>query len=105
MLLSTPSLVQNGIPKEKYMNTSITTLETIQQAAIRVNNNVTTIPRPGRHVDIVKFLAIKGFDILVMEPGFVTSTGRYVTRIEAKEIAIKSGIKPKFFNLTSEDLW
>jgi signal peptidase I len=64
------------------MNTSITTLETIQQAAIRVNNDVTTIPRPGRHVDIVKFLAIKGFDILVMEPGFVTSTGRYVTRID-----------------------
>jgi hypothetical protein len=91
------------------MNTSTTTLESIQLAAIRVNNDVTVLPKPGRHNDIIKFLVQKSFDLLVMEFGFVTSTGRYVDRIEAKSIALNAGqlknTNTKFFNLTSEDLW
>jgi len=63
-----------------------------------------TLPAPARHHDI-----LWGFGrVLPEDQGFLTSTGRYVDRKEAAQIAwaaeqVKTLIAPP--NLYSEDLW
>ena len=85
-------------------------METIILAAIKTGENQVSVnlnPN-GRHCYIIHHLIRNGFDKpLVGEQGFLTSTGRFVDRVEAKKIAFNSGqIKETISNtLTSEDLW
>ena len=81
------------------------TLETIAQAAIRLLNG--TILTGKNHNTIVR----ENFDpsnldkFLGQKQGFLTSTGRFVTREEAADIAFNAGqIKNKPDKLIVEDL-
>lgn len=83
-------------------------------AALRLKNGlVLTLARPHRHHHIISH----GIRAGLMPPlpgsvdgqGFLTDTGDYVTRTEAKQLAIESGqISPDKMlssELLSEDLW
>jgi len=83
--------------------------ETIIAAAIRYEGLVCALPRPARHHHVIKALSeVPNIRIPVdKEQGFVTSTGRFVGRDKAAEIALASG-QLRFLNrswLASEDLW
>jgi hypothetical protein len=89
-------------------------METIILSAIKTTTNennivVSAALQPhSRHCNIIHHLAKMGFLIPIKgEQGFITSTGRFVERAEAKKIAIDSGqIKETISStLTSEDLW
>ena len=67
--------------------------ETIERAAIRRYSTVWSVPRPGRHHDVIAFMAEQGVDALgdYTTQGFTTSEGRFVERDEAMEIAKAAG--------------
>lgn len=85
----------------------------IKQAAIKIGNDIHTLPRPARHHDIIRALAT---EILLPTPiggtqGFILDDGTFVNRVDALNVAIKSG-QVKLENchapktgLFSEDLW
>lgn len=80
----------------------------ITQAAIRYNGDeVLTAYRHYKIMHLQAKLGIKTEFGHNAEDGFVTDTGQFVTRAEAKKIAIKSGQIPADFKgtLYSEDLW
>lgn len=82
--------------------------ERIISAAILYKGLIVTLPPPARHYSILHPLgAIVGEVIGPDEQGFLTSTGRFVGRIEARDIAVQvMGIKPAHRrDLFSEDLW
>lgn len=88
--------------------------EMIAAAAIRVDGEVWTLPRPARHHILAKawsdahFRDGKPAPLHEHDSGFVTSTGRFVDRAEAETIARASGqIEGPLIGgvLTSEDLW
>lgn len=84
--------------------------ETVEAAAIRYEGEIYTIPRPARHHDITFLMSELGLGPDTMrDQGFVTSTGRFVDRKEACEIAkaakqikVKTGPSHVLF---SEDVW
>jgi len=91
-------------------------METITQAALFVEDQVATLPRPARHHNLNQALhqlveSVKGY-VNEREPfreakqGFLTNTGRFVGREEAARIAHTAGqtssLKKMLF---SEDLW
>jgi hypothetical protein len=86
-------------------------MEKILLAAIKTGDNQVSVAlQPdSRHNSIFNHLSKNGFDVLKRKAGFLTSHGRFVDRIEAKEIAIKSGaIDPSKIigaKLYSDDLW
>jgi hypothetical protein len=89
--------------------------ETIVSAAIKYGDLIGSVPAPGRHHDVIRAwadrarLVTRGKD----EQGFTTSTGRFVGREEAMQIAVAAGqVDPKNRkidtgspDLFSEDLW
>ncbi len=83
----------------------------IKQAAIQIEKQIYTLPRPARHNDIIAYLIKLGFPKQVRNlgiQGFITHKNVFVNREEASEIALKnmqcfSLIAPP--NLYSEDLW
>lgn len=88
------------------------TAERIVAAAVQIEGVTISLPRPARHGTI---LACTSYS-LNMEPGrelqgFLTSTGRFVNRIQARHIADIAGQKPGRSGgrdnpeLFSEDLW
>lgn len=82
----------------------------IVAAAIKQGNMVCSVPKPGRHHDVIREMARSGIPIpIVGEQGFLTSDGRFVNRYEAKDIANLAGqILAKHGNLAqlfSEDVW
>lgn len=83
--------------------------ETIIAAAILYKGLIVTLPPPARHHTILHPLGdIVGEVIGPDEQGFLTSRGRFVGRIEARDIAVQiMGVKPKNRSsyLFSEDLW
>lgn len=85
-------------------------METIILSAIKTSDNQVSValhPR-SRHGEIIHHLVKSGFEYpIVGEEGFLTSTGRFVDRVEAKKIAIEScQIKEsEFFQLYSEDIF
>jgi len=84
--------------------------ETIEKAAIRFRDIVVFVERPGKHHTIIHELAYLGLKtpINTEDDGFLTSTGRFVDRIEAAKIALNAGQIEKLSvppNLYSEDLW
>lgn len=90
----------------------------IVAAAIKPKSGVVcSVPRPGRHADVIRQMAASGFPIPITgEQGFLTNDGLFVDRYKAREIAEKaaqlipragSGIPhvvdhPQLF---SEDVW
>lgn len=81
---------------------------TIQQAAIRQDNVVYTMPRPARHDNILCSVMTGVYKHSQAEQGFLTSTGQFVNRTEAARIAIEAGQVEKMAHppyLYSEDLW
>lgn len=90
--------------------------ETIEKAAIHYKGTVYSLPRPGRHCDVIRHI----WECLGDKPGeereihcetqgFLTSTGRFVRREPAMRIAKRAGqltvgkFQPN--TLFSEDLW
>lgn len=82
--------------------------ERIVAAAILYREMIITLPPPARHGTLIAAMthAFGEVDIQPRMQGFVTSTGRYVGRMEAALIADHAGqrmqTKPELF---SEDLW
>ena len=86
-------------------------METIERAAISYGGVVYSVPRPGRHHNVIRLMVEEsglGPDCMHCQ-GFITSFGRFVDRYEAVKIASNAGqIKYKTFPLTqlfSEDVW
>lgn len=86
------------------MTEKITT-EKIACAAIQRLGLIYSLPKPYRHSDILISMPVQGG-----EQGFITSTGRFVLRDEAYELALNAGQTPSKggllpYWLYSEDLW
>jgi hypothetical protein len=96
--------------------------ETIETAALRVDGEVWTLPRPARHHVLIYAWGMAhwraGHGLTGSggpgelpddaEQGFVTSTGRFVTRDDALTIALAAGQVGQLIapgTLSSEDLW
>ena len=87
--------------------------ESILSAAIFVGGVIHSIPQPGRHHHIIDKMVVNGmkpWQWSSNDQGFLTSTGRFVNRFEAMNIAKNSGQllgkSPTVENeLFSEDLW
>ncbi|TPK15216.1 hypothetical protein FJ872_19680 [Mesorhizobium sp. B2-5-9] len=83
--------------------------ERIVAAAVRQYGLTVSLPAPARHGDILKPLHIaSGVLVQPDDQGFLTSTGRFVGRTEAVDVARAAGqiIKPQWPpHLFSEDLW
>jgi hypothetical protein len=80
----------------------------IVAAAIREGSLVCSVPRPGRHGDVMRQMATHGFPIPITgEQGFLTSDGLFVGRFEAKDIAVAAAQvgKTGLAELYSEDVW
>jgi hypothetical protein len=84
--------------------------ESISRAAIRVDDHVYSVPRPGRHHDVFKMMSARALErSRIDDQGFVTSAGRFVDRKEAAVLAraahqlIREPTPPDM--LTSEDVW
>ena len=84
---------------------------TIEGVAIVNNSNgiMHVLPRPHRHKDILNYLKQNKIEIDNYIEGFVTNTGTFVTRKEAKIIAIDAGQIINNYNtgplLWSDDVW
>lgn len=87
-------------------------VERIVAAAIRVEGITISLPQPARHGTVLACISYS----LNIEPGrelqgFLTSTGRFVNRIQARHIADIAGQQPGRTGgrdnpeLFSEDLW
>lgn len=89
--------------------------ERIASAALRVAGEVWTLPPPVRHCHLVHAWSQSHWrdggptPIPEHEQGFVTSTGRFVDRVEARRIAKEAGqLLPRASvgeDLFSEDVW
>jgi hypothetical protein len=87
--------------------------ETIVAAALKIQSMTISAPPPARHHTLLHAIfntyGERGPMIKATDQGFLTSTGRFVSREEAVTIAMAAGqiIKPKFQpqQLFSEDLW
>jgi hypothetical protein len=83
--------------------------ESIIAAAYRVGEIVYSTPRPGRHRQALDAAIALGVDPNVGDQGFVTSTGRFVTRWQAARIAFIAGQTTRAPRLStelySEDVW
>jgi hypothetical protein len=80
----------------------------IVAVAVRKHEAVASLPKPARHVNLLAELRYVGIDADDWEQGFMTSDGQYVTRFQARAIAVKSGqiVKAKCPpDLYSEDVW
>lgn len=80
----------------------------IVAAAIRQGELVCSVPRPGRHHDVIRAMVGAGVPTpIVGEQGFVTNEGRFVGRAEARRIAVAAGQGTPAHDrhLFSEDLW
>lgn len=82
----------------------------IVAAAIKEGNMVCSVPKPGRHHDVIREMARSGVPIPIAgQQGFLTSEGHFVNRYEARDIARMAGqILTKTGNpdqLFSEDVW
>lgn len=84
--------------------------ERIVAAAIMVRGVIYSVPRPGRHGDIMRLAHLgDGRPQELDDQGFLTSAGRFVRRLEARDIARIAGqLLPReagLAELYSEDVW
>jgi hypothetical protein len=90
-------------------------VETVFQAAMRIDGEIWSIRRPGRHDTIMRqrlfHLGLHSLNVQGRSQGFVTSHGRYVTRGVAAKLAkaAKQPLRDPGYPigkiLYSEDLW
>lgn len=84
-------------------------MERIVAVAVRHRGVIITKPAPARHGDVLKPLhKMDGRLVPPAYQGFLTSSGRFVTRERAARIAIAAGQIAALRwppNLFSEDLW
>lgn len=87
--------------------------EKIVAAAVQIEGLTVSLPRPAGHGEVLALMSegTPGYDPAqagAMQ-GFLTSEGRFVSRVEALKIAHRAGQKflsqPRPPNLFSEDLW
>ena len=81
----------------------------ITHVALLCKGRIYALPKPARHPDVMRMAVKDGIVKYVgqREQGFLDSTGRFLSRREAKAVAVKcgqvpSGGKPELY---SEDLW
>lgn len=83
--------------------------ENIAGVAIRINGEVWQLPAPARHHHIIRVWSEvhEGARLIPgSQQGFVTSTGRFVSREVAAQIAFAAGqVSRKKRALFSEDVW
>ena len=84
--------------------------ETIVAAANMIRGLTLSLPKPAGHGEIMALTYDALGDFVGSETqGFLTSTGRFVTRVEAMKIAHRAGqafrSKERTHELFSEDLW
>jgi len=81
----------------------------IAQAAIKQNGVIYTLPRPARHVDVIKHMAQRGLTSVDGVQGFLDIKGNFLAREEAATRALSCGqVKELKFQpnkLFSEELW
>ena len=83
----------------------------LKGVAVKHGDMVVGLPEPNRHHDVIRYIV----DVMGITPpighdgqGFYTEEGKYLTRTEAYEYALKSGIRIKgrcTGVLYSENLW
>ena len=70
---------------------------------------VWTLPKPSRHCHIIHHMVECGLPSSYQcEQGFVTSTGRFISRVDAAKLALANSQVDKLISpprLYSEDLW
>lgn len=85
--------------------------ERIVAAAIQYEGVTFSLPRPARHAQVMHSMdMLMTFEQMASAcQGFLTSEGRFVNRVQARQIAFISGQDPKTTgndrDLFSEDLW
>ena len=86
----------------------------ITHVAIRFNGRIYSLPAPNRHHNVIWKIAedtrVKTVDAHGDDQGFLDSTGKYLTRKEALDIAVTNGQLKNadvilHDQLYSEDLW
>ncbi|RUM98980.1 hypothetical protein EET67_04890 [Pseudaminobacter arsenicus] len=85
--------------------------ERIVSAAIQYQGVTISLPLPARHAQVLhcaeQFLPEQALPTVCQ--GFLTSEGRFVNRVQARQIAFVAGQEPKTTgnerDLFSEDLW
>jgi len=89
-------------------------VERIIAAAIQIEGVTLSLPLPARHGQVLhaaEALHMPDHSLLAACQGFLTSTGRFVNRVQAKQIAHIAGqpqLRPeneRTHELYSEDLW
>lgn len=93
------------------------TQERIVAAALRNGLLVLSVPQPCRHHHVMHSAYAAGMEVARFDQGFITSTGRFVERVEAMKIARAANqlVPPrdaqgipysrKHRELFSEDVW
>lgn len=107
-----PALSPEGAPSQADRGGEMSEPERIECAAIVGQDDgvIYQLPRPARHSHVIAFMRAQGYTgIASRGQGFITNTGRFVGRAEAKVIALAAGQvkggKTISVTLTSEDLW
>jgi hypothetical protein len=103
--------IPDGMPVMEDKPEEETPSETVVAAACLRNGLIYSVPRPGRHGDIIRLMCDNGCEapIIRSKQGFISSDGRFLTRREAFVLACRSGQlqedEKKDAILVSEDLW
>ena len=84
--------------------------ETITAAAVQIDGLTLSLPQPAGHGEVLALIvAAFGEPAPHHVQGFLTSVGRFVTRVEAMKIVHRAGQPfrepPRGHELFSEDLW
>lgn len=86
--------------------------ETIVAAAVQIEGVTFSLPQPARHGQVSHSLegVVHDDQITTATEGFLTSTGRFVNRVQAKHIAHRAGQtiirdNPHSRDAFSEDFW
>jgi hypothetical protein len=82
--------------------------DSIIAAAIKLGDKVYSVPRPGRHHNVIQQMRQQGVgrgDIAQGIQGFLTQSGQFLDRIEAAKLALSNGQVSHSTELFSEDLW
>lgn len=84
----------------------------IVAAAIKQGKMTCSVPKPGRHGDVIREMAGAGIPIPINgQQGFLTSDGHFVDRVRAHSIAhdadqiIRNSSGREHVELFSEDVW
>jgi hypothetical protein len=85
--------------------------ERIISAAIQHQGVTISLPKPARHAQVLHCAEqfLPDYALGAVCQGFLTSEGRFVNRVQARQIAYIAGQEPKTTgcerDLFSEDLW